>query len=462
MNKYVSTFFIPLYERYLSKLSTSEQLREREKIIDAIFHEREFIEWLRIQYKGKLTEESYAKLSTLINFEKYINVYNKIENRSTEYEKKKIIQEQILSERLIPISKYEYDVDIVEAYFQIKELLDKVELTEGFSQKEQYLLAMKYPISDYCKKNELPVQKVFEIKYPIVVDDTIYGFETYLGRTLIAFDVNKIEAILSYQNSKWKQKELFASFVEHGVYNYVKNNSPFDNNLRLSKIMVWVEKNREFYSDDLSNKVIPHEDTLKVGITKSDSLKDEITKKNDLKIKLRKGNKSNKKKPQERKSKKKKNKVTESNPDLLKTSQESYGFSTKEIAQFHYWPYEPEKLKELYDALVTNDKIEQNDLFVESFKTYKDFPKNGTIWKAKQIQLMFLLYLIYGKKKQHKSLPLHNIAVKLFKKGNEDFYARALNTTFNQLLEKPNGGKKLSLGLQSIQDIFDNLHINQG
>ena len=48
MKKLVSHFFIPLYENYFSKLNIKKPVNETKKIADAIFHEREFIEWLRI------------------------------------------------------------------------------------------------------------------------------------------------------------------------------------------------------------------------------------------------------------------------------------------------------------------------------------------------------------------------------------------------------------------------------
>jgi len=68
MKKLVSHFFIPLYENYFSKLNIKKPINETKKIADAIFHEREFIEWLRIKYKDKLTHETYPQLGNLKNF----------------------------------------------------------------------------------------------------------------------------------------------------------------------------------------------------------------------------------------------------------------------------------------------------------------------------------------------------------------------------------------------------------
>ena len=51
MKKLVSQFFIPIYESYFSKLNVKKPVKETLKITDAIFHEREFIEWLRKSIK---------------------------------------------------------------------------------------------------------------------------------------------------------------------------------------------------------------------------------------------------------------------------------------------------------------------------------------------------------------------------------------------------------------------------
>jgi hypothetical protein len=116
---------------------------------------------------------------------------------------------------------------------------------------------MKQTVINYCNEADLPVTQILQMESPIVIESNTIGFDAFLGRTLIAFDVNKIEAILGYQNAIWRGKGLFASFVENGVYNYVKNNSPFDNNIRLAKIMNWVERNSLFLPpNDESKKKI--------------------------------------------------------------------------------------------------------------------------------------------------------------------------------------------------------------
>ncbi|MDO9000234.1 MAG: hypothetical protein Q7W45_10755 [Bacteroidota bacterium] len=400
MKKHISDFFAPIYEAYFLTLKEKTPVKENEKIADAIFHERAFVEWLRIQFKKKLTEKTYPKLANANNFKNYLKSYKKIKNRKEEFITRKLILDQVKLAKLKPVSKYEYDVDMVDAFFRTEKIISVVKTLEGFK-KEDFLEAMKQPIIIYCKKVDLPFELILQMKYPIVVPNTTYGFEAYLGRTLIAFDENKIEAILGYQNAIWKGKGLFASFVEHGVYRYVKNNSPFDNNIRLAKIMNWVERNRYF---------LPHHEVSKNKIEKTPTL--------------------------------------------------NYGIKKTDVSQFHYWPYSEDSLNKLYDALILNNKINENDSFCEHFKKYNILPKNPIEWKVSQKQLMYLLYLIYKEQKEYCSIPIHKIAEILFKNTKANFDAKILNTLLNQLIDDFKTRKPLSIGLKSIKTIFESLNLN--
>lgn len=398
MKKFVSQFFIPIYETYFLSLKVKKTVKESLKVADAVFHEREFIEWLRLKYKDNLTSETYPKLTDTENFNLYLKSYNRIKNRKEEKEKRKLIWDQVRLAKLKPVSTHEYDIDIVDAYLKIEQLIDSVKTPNGFI-KKNYLEAMKLPVINYCVQADLPVSQILQMKHPIVIQSNNIGFEAYLGRTLIAFDVNKIEAILGYQSAIWKGNGLFASFVEHGVYRFVKNNSPFDNNNRLAKIMNWVERNRYF---------LPPDDGSKKKVKKTPTIE--------------------------------------------------YGFKKTVANVFHYWPYSESSLTELYNALISNNKINPNSSFKMPFEKYSDFPENLTEWKASQVELMYLLYLIYNKK-PHYSQPLHNVAMKLFKKIKGDFNQKGLNTTLNQLIRDLDSNKKTSAELNSIKDIFSSLKL---
>lgn len=398
MKKHISSIFLPIYENYFLIQKEKVALKEIEKIADAIFHEREFNEYLKKKYKKELDNNNFDKYVNDANFKTYLTINNKSKNQKDHLEKRKSILDLLKLEKLKPISKHEYDVDIVDAYLKIESELNNVKNNEGLK-KEEYLESIKYPIINYCHKEDLPYEAIIQMKYPIVVPNTAHGFEAYLGRTLIAFDINKIEALLSYQNSKWLSKNLFASFVEHLVYNFIYKNSPFDNNIRLSKIMLWVDKNRHFL-------------------------------------------------PTVKSSNKTKGKSTALNYGIIKTN----------VSKLYYWPYSKKSLNDLKKALISNNKIHENKSFILLFKNYSDFPTNLTEWKASQIELLYLLYLIYNKK-PHNSLPLHHVAMKLFKKVIGDFNQKGLNTAFNQLINDFKTNRELSTGLKSIDNIFIALNL---
>jgi hypothetical protein len=400
MKKLVSSFFIPIYDAYFLTLKSDNSLTENGKIADAIFHEREFAEWLRVKFKGKLTSETFIQFADANNFKSYITKYNKTIKGEDEKEKRQAIYDQVRLSKLKPISKHEYDVDIVESYFKIKELLENVKIRKGVS-KDDYLNTIKYQVEIHCNNMDLPVTQILQMKYPIIINSNIHGFESFLGRTLLAFDINKIEAILSYQNAIWKGKGLFPSFVEHGVYRFIINNSPFDNSIRLERIMNWVNQNRMF-------------------------LKPEVSKNDD-------------------------NKKSKATLD--------FGIEKIKVNNYTYWPYGDEDLKKLHDALVFKNMIYHNDSFSELFKIYIEFPKDPIVWRWSPNQLMYLLYLIFKKKKEYDGYKVHDIACRIFKNSGGNFYKKNLNTILNQIIRNLNDKQPLSANLKTIKTIFNELKL---
>ena len=400
MKKLVSTFFIPIYEAYFLTLKSDNSLTENGKIADAIFHEREFAAWLKIKFKGKLTSETFIQFADANNFKSYITKYNKTIKGEDEKKKRQAIYDQVRLSKLKTISKHEYDVDIVESYFKIKELLENVKIRKGVS-KDDYLKAIEDPVEIYCEELDLPVTQILQLKYPIIINSNIHGFESFLGRTLLAFDINKIEAILSYQNAIWKGKGLFPSFVEHGVYRFIKNNSPFNNTIRLERIMNWVNQNRIF-------------------------LKPEVSKNND-------NNKS---------------KATL-----------DFGIEKIQVNNYTYWPYSDEDLTKLYDTLVLKNMIYKNDSFSELFKIYNEFPKDPIVWRWSPNQLMYLLYLIFKKKKDYAGYKVHDIACRIFKNSVDNFRKKNLNTILNQVINCHNDTNAMSYNLITIKRIFNELKL---
>ena len=81
MKNLVSPFFRPIYEEYFLTINSNKSISKNKKMADAIFHQREFSEWLRFKYKDKLTSETFSKFANAKNFKLYISNYNKIIKR---------------------------------------------------------------------------------------------------------------------------------------------------------------------------------------------------------------------------------------------------------------------------------------------------------------------------------------------------------------------------------------------
>jgi hypothetical protein len=82
----------------------------------------------------------------------------------------------------------------------------------------------------------------------------------FLGWKLLTVDVHKIEAVLSYQFEVFSSDEFyqgdFSGMVEYGVYSFVKERLFPNEEVRLEKIMAWVERNRQFIREQVDETII--------------------------------------------------------------------------------------------------------------------------------------------------------------------------------------------------------------
>lgn len=256
----VSNVFIPFYEMFYPKSLKAENISPIQKEVDMIFVEGEFKTWLKKNIQDKITNNTYPKYYTQENFELFLPEFKKLKKKKEFVNKKQTIFQHITSEDKFPeITKNIYDVDIVETYFNIKDLVEIDNTSEIV--KERHLENALHPIRVYCSNKQMSVQKVLDLKYFIIVKSSIYNFESYLGRALIVADPNKINLILNHHKKEWKRPGSFVKFVDHLVYRFVLKNSPYDNNERLAKISGWVEKYGTLISED-GNKKVPQGSTI--------------------------------------------------------------------------------------------------------------------------------------------------------------------------------------------------------
>jgi len=240
----VSEFFIPIYESNFEKFEDAKSISPIQKQANLIFCEREFISWLRNKFGNKLTNKTYPNYCTQKHFKLFIPDFV-ILKKKKEYilKKKAILQRLIAASKFPPIENHEYDIDIVGTYITLKKLLETHPINED--KKTTYLNLFFDPIQNYCLENEMSLELVLQLNYPIVINNTSINFEAFLGRTLMVCDMNRIASILNRQNTYWKRKDKFVTFVEHPVYKYVFHNGLFDNKDRLAKITDWFEKKKD-------------------------------------------------------------------------------------------------------------------------------------------------------------------------------------------------------------------------
>jgi hypothetical protein len=144
-----------------------------------------------------------------------------------------------MGKNLKPIISHAYDVDLIAAY----DRLSRIEFI-NVETKENYLERNKTVIESFCKNNKLDFPFYFDQKIPLVIPSTTNNFEFYIGFFLISFEIPKIPAFLSYQLDIYEGEQDFVNLVEFLIYEIVKSNSPFDNSIRLEKIMQWVSNER--------------------------------------------------------------------------------------------------------------------------------------------------------------------------------------------------------------------------
>lgn len=135
------------------------------------------------------------------------------------------------------IISHPYCIDIITTYVQLSKL--------DFSDKDEYLKRIEDLIKFYCLSNKINFAYHFENKLPLIISPTVNNFQWFFGLQLIGFDINKIKALLSFQQKRYHNEEAdFTTFVEFAVYNIVKGITQIDNSECLRVIMEWVNEQR--------------------------------------------------------------------------------------------------------------------------------------------------------------------------------------------------------------------------
>lgn len=186
-----------------------------------------------VRFEGKkyirLGDETKLSTPTELKFNNSGYLYEKNENPMYNKEKDK------------EVSYYAYDINLSASYVELEKQLENIEKSRTGITKQEYMSRIKHGIESYCKHYGLGT---LDSHIPIVLKYPAYNYHAHLAFQLMTFDPNKIFAMLDYQHENYLGLDSFQKIVEHGVYDWMSNNSPFDNTLRLQKIMEWVEKRR--------------------------------------------------------------------------------------------------------------------------------------------------------------------------------------------------------------------------
>jgi hypothetical protein len=163
------------------------------------------------------------------------------------------------------IISHPYCIDIISTYVSISKM--------EFENKEYSLEVIKEGIRYYCLSNNINFNYHFDNKLPLVISPSTNNFQWFFGLQIIGFDINKINALLSFQKTRFIEDEIdFTTFIEFSVYNIVKNYSIQNNIERLKILMDWVNNQRLINL----NQIDDSQKALIDNQTKSSSYKSKI------------------------------------------------------------------------------------------------------------------------------------------------------------------------------------------
>jgi hypothetical protein len=144
------------------------------------------------------------------------------------------------------IISHPYCIDIISTYFSISSL--------DFENKENALQVIKEGIEYYCRSNKINFRYHFDNKLPLVISPSTNNFQWFFGLQIIGFDIHKINALLSFQKTRFIDDEIdFTTFIEFPVYGIVKNYKVKNNSKRLKILMDWVNNQRLINSNQIDD-----------------------------------------------------------------------------------------------------------------------------------------------------------------------------------------------------------------
>lgn len=155
----------------------------------------------------------------------------------------------------ITSNRHVYDVDAFEILDILKEKYksnnNKISL-ESLKFEEDNLL--KFLIDESFNATEKQRNRNF------ILPSNYNLYNIFLGYKLLTMDVYKIEPLLSYQSAlflgnNYANKDNFIGLVEFLIYDFLKERLETSEEIRLEKIVNWLERNREFLTKKAYNEL---------------------------------------------------------------------------------------------------------------------------------------------------------------------------------------------------------------
>ncbi len=149
------------------------------------------------------------------------------------------------------VIRHVYDVDAFELLDAMKAKMMSEDIIDWTNQFE-ILQEVEKALIKEAENDNLDLSENLKYRNFVLPSSSIL-YHTFLTYKLITFDLYKIEPMLSFQSklflgNYYAVKGNFVGLVEYTAYESVKNSMFSDKNLRLEKIVNWVEGKRKDYS----------------------------------------------------------------------------------------------------------------------------------------------------------------------------------------------------------------------
>ena len=168
------------------------------------------------------------------------------------------------------VLRHVYDIDAFEILDQLRKNYECKK--ESIKPDYDYLASIDDQEDHFMKvmKSEDRDLTMHQEHRNYIVSSSLNFYNYFLSQKLLIIDIHKIGALLSFQAKQFlgnptAKRDNFIGLIEFKVYESVKVGNIFSEDIRLEKIMNWVDKNRRISSVDFTeeNLTLDEDDVLR-------------------------------------------------------------------------------------------------------------------------------------------------------------------------------------------------------